>query len=60
MNNFISHIYTFIFLYYFLNFNYILRSSFIDLCFMKRESRSENEEERQANYCYMTKMFLLE
>ena len=49
MNNFISHIYTFILLYCFLNFNYILRSSFIDLCFMNRESRSENEEARKAS-----------
>lgn len=46
MNNFISHIYIFIFLYSKIS---TILSSFIDLCFMNRESRSENEEARKAS-----------
>ena len=49
MNNFISHIYTSIFLYYFLDFNFFLRKSFIDLCFINRENKSGNEETREAS-----------
>lgn len=48
MNDFISHVYIFIFLHYSLNSNCILRSSsFIDLSFMNRGNRSENEEGKQ-------------
>lgn len=58
MNNCISHIYTFIFLYCFSNFNFFLRKSFIDLCFMNRENKSGNEEAREASKLYDQSVFI--